>query len=82
MKGRRALPPSHLRLLIPPLLHLLTLLFLHLLLFLLPPSAAEAVQTAEAGTGEGHGLSDAAHPRRPAGGREGGEGGEEEEEVC
>lgn len=51
--------------------HLLTLLFLHLLLSLLPPSAAEAVQATEAGTGEGHGLCDAQHPREPAGGRRG-----------
>lgn len=76
MKGSRA-PLSHLRLLIPPTLYLLTLLFLHLLLFLLPPSAAEAVEAAEAGTGERHGLSDTRHPRKPAQ-REGGERGEED----
>lgn len=64
---------SHLCLLIPALFYLLTLLFLHLLLFLLLPSAAEAVQATEAGTGEGHGLPDAPHPRQPAA-REG-EGG-------
>lgn len=63
-------PLSHLCLLIPPLFSLLSLLFLHLLLFLLPPSAAEAVQATEAGTGEGHGLSEAPHPRSPEGKRE------------
>lgn len=57
---------SHLRLLILPSFYLLTLLFLHLLLFLLLPSVAEAVQATEAGTGEGHGLSVATHPRKPA----------------
>lgn len=71
-------PLSHLCLLTPPLFYLLTLLFLHLLLFLLLPSAAEAVQATEAGTGEGHGLPDAPHPRKPAEGegrREGGKRG-------
>lgn len=57
---------SHLCLLIPPLLYLLTLIFLHLLLFLLPPSAAEAVEATEAGTGEGHVLSDAPRPHESA----------------
>lgn len=81
MKVRRVHRLSHLCLLIPQLFYLLTLLFLFLLLFLLSPSAAEAVQTTEAGTGEGHGLSDAPHPREPAegkGGRRGkrGRGGE------
>lgn len=60
-------PLSHLRLLIPPLLDLLILLFLHSLLFLLA-SAAEAVQAAEAGAGERHGLPDALHPRGSVGG--------------
>lgn len=69
---------SHLCLLIPALFYLLTLLFLHLLLFLLLPSAAEAVQATEAGTGEGHGLPDAPHPRQPAAREGGGEGGREE----
>lgn len=62
-------PLSHLRLLIPPLFHLLILLFLHLLLFLLP-SAAEAVQAAEASAGEGHGLPVAPHLPGSAGGME------------
>lgn len=53
---------SHLCLLIPPLVYLLTLLFLQLLPFLLLPSAAEAVQATEAGAGEGHGLADAPYP--------------------
>lgn len=46
VKIRRAWPTallSHLCLLIPPTFYLLALLFLHLLLFLLLPSAAEAV---------------------------------------
>lgn len=55
-------PLSHLRFLIPPLFHLLLiLLFLRPLLFLLP-SAAEAVQAAEAGAGERHRLPVAPHP--------------------
>lgn len=72
MKVRTALP-SHHRLLIPQSLHLLTLL-LHLLLCLLLPPAAEAVQTAEAGAGEGHGLST---PHRVHVDLRKGEGGEE-----
>lgn len=40
---------------------------------------AEAVQATKAGAGEGHGLSDAPHPRKPAEvERDGREGGEEE----
>lgn len=62
-------PLSHLRFLIPPLLDLLVLLFLHSLPFLLP-SAAEAVQAAEAGAGERHGLPVAPHPRGSARGWE------------
>ncbi len=82
MKVRRApltASLSHLCFLIPPSFYLLTLLFLYFLLFLLLPSVAEAVQATEAGTGEGHGLSDALHPRKPAEvERDGREGGEEE----
>lgn len=64
-------PLSHLRFLIPPLfdLFVLLLLFLHSLPFLLP-SAAEAVQAAEAGAGERHRLPVAPHPRGPARGWE------------
>lgn len=66
-RSRLTAPPSHLRLLIPPLFHLLILLFLRSLLSLLP-SAAEAVQAAEAGAGERHGLPVAPHRRGSAGG--------------
>lgn len=73
-------PLSHLRFLILPLFYLLTVLSLHLLIFLLLlPSAAEVVQTTETCAGEGHGLPDELHPRRPAeggGGERGGGGGE------